>query len=65
MATGNQRELNGIDLFDPACIIEHVITVDALRRVARWPCSSATMAALIACDTLSASLSRAILRSGA
>lgn len=31
VATGNQRELDGIDLFDPACIIEHVITVDALK----------------------------------
>jgi type III restriction enzyme len=39
VATGNQRELNGIDLFDPACIIEHVITVDALKE--GWDCSFA------------------------
>ena len=26
VATGDQRELDGIDLFDPACQIEHVIT---------------------------------------
>ena len=39
VATGNQRELDGIDLFDPACIIEHVITVDALRE--GWDCSFA------------------------
>ncbi|WP_246450546.1 hypothetical protein [Sphingomonas rhizophila] len=31
IATGNQRELDGVDLFDPACPIEHVITVEALR----------------------------------
>ncbi len=29
IATGNQRELDGIDLFDPDCPIEHVITVEA------------------------------------
>lgn len=39
VATGNQRELDGIDLFDPACIIEHVITVDALKE--GWDCSFA------------------------
>lgn len=39
VATGNQRELDGFDLFDPACIIEHVITVDALKE--GWDCSFA------------------------
>jgi type III restriction enzyme len=39
VATGTQRELDGIDLFDPACIIEHVITVDALKE--GWDCSFA------------------------
>lgn len=39
MATGDQRELDGIDLFDPACTIEHVITVDALKE--GWDCSFA------------------------
>lgn len=39
VATGNQRELDGVDLFDPACIIEHVITVDALKE--GWDCSFA------------------------
>jgi len=39
IATGNQRELDGIDLFDPACTIEHVITVDALKE--GWDCSFA------------------------
>lgn len=39
IATGNQRELDGIDLFDPACKIEHVITVAALKE--GWDCSFA------------------------
>ena len=39
VATGTQRELDGIDLFDPTCIIEHVITVDALKE--GWDCSFA------------------------
>lgn len=39
VATGSQRELDGIDLFDPACPIEHVITVDALKE--GWDCSFA------------------------
>ncbi len=39
IATGNQRELDGIDLFDSACPIEHVITVEALRE--GWDCSFA------------------------
>ena len=37
VATGAQRELDGIDLFDPACPIEHVITVEALKE--GWDCS--------------------------
>ena len=39
VATGNQRELDGIDLFDPNCAIEHVITVEALKE--GWDCSFA------------------------
>ena len=39
VATGAQRELDGIDLFDPACPIEHVITVEALKE--GWDCSFA------------------------
>lgn len=39
VATGSQRELDGIDLLDPACTIEHVITVDALKE--GWDCSFA------------------------
>ncbi len=39
VATGDQRELDGIDLFDPACPIEHVITVEALKE--GWDCSFA------------------------
>jgi type III restriction enzyme len=39
VATGDHRELDGIDLFDPSCKIEHVITVAALRE--GWDCSFA------------------------
>ena len=39
VATGDQRELDGIDLFDPDCPIEHVITVEALKE--GWDCSFA------------------------
>ena len=39
VATGDQRELDGIDLFDPGCPIEHVITVGALKE--GWDCSFA------------------------
>lgn len=39
LATGDQRELDGVNLFDPACTIEHVITVDALKE--GWDCSFA------------------------
>jgi type III restriction enzyme len=39
VATGDQRELEGIDLFEPGCKIEHVITVQALRE--GWDCSFA------------------------
>src|SRR3546814_2413877 len=37
VATGDQRGLDGIDLFDPACPIEHVITMEALKE--GWDCS--------------------------
>ena len=39
VATSNQRELDGIDLLDPACLIEYVITVQALKE--GWDCSFA------------------------
>ena len=39
VATGDQRELDGIDLFDRACGIEHVITIEALKE--GWDCSFA------------------------
>ena len=39
VATGEQRELDGINLFDPKCPIEFVITVEALKE--GWDCSFA------------------------
>ena len=39
VATGDQRELDGIDLFDRDCPIEYVITVEALKE--GWDCSFA------------------------
>lgn len=39
VATGDQRELDGINLFDPRCPIEYVITVEALKE--GWDCSFA------------------------
>ncbi len=39
IATGDQRELDGIDLFDPKYPIEYVITVEALKE--GWDCSFA------------------------
>lgn len=39
VATGDQRDLDGIDLFDPKCPIEYVITVEALKE--GWDCSFA------------------------
>ena len=39
VATGDQRELDGIDLFDSQCPIEYVITVEALKE--GWDCSFA------------------------
>ncbi len=39
VATGNQRELEGVNLFDPACPVEIVITVEALKE--GWDCSFA------------------------
>jgi type III restriction enzyme len=39
VATGDQRELDGINLFDKECRIEYVITVVALK--AGWDCSFA------------------------
>ena len=39
VATGSQRELDGVDLFDPTCRVRYVITVDALKE--GWDCSFA------------------------
>ncbi|MBU0656776.1 MAG: DEAD/DEAH box helicase family protein [Gammaproteobacteria bacterium] len=39
VVTGSQRELDGINLFDPACPIEYIITVEALKE--GWDCSFA------------------------
>jgi len=39
VATGEQRELDSINLFDPACPVEHIITVEALKE--GWDCSFA------------------------
>jgi type III restriction enzyme len=39
VVTGEQRELDGLDLFDPKCRIEYVITVEALKE--GWDCSFA------------------------
>src|SRR5690606_32671507 len=38
-ANGSQKELDGINLFDPACQIRYVITVEALKE--GWDCSFA------------------------
>ena len=39
VATGDMRELDGINLFDPHCPIEYVITIEALKE--GWDCSFA------------------------
>ena len=39
VATGNQRELDGINLFDQQCKIEYIITIEALKE--GWDCSFA------------------------
>ena len=39
VVTGDQRELDGIDLFDPKCPIEYIITIEALKE--GWDCSFA------------------------
>lgn len=39
IATGNQRDLDGINLFDPLCEIEYIITIEALKE--GWDCSFA------------------------
>lgn len=39
IATGDQRDLDDLDLFDPSCLIEHVITIEALKE--GWDCSFA------------------------
>lgn len=37
IATGEQRELDSLNLFDPACPVEFIITVEALKE--GWDCS--------------------------
>lgn len=39
IATGEQKELDGIDIFNPNCPVEYVITVEALKE--GWDCSFA------------------------
>lgn len=39
VATGNQRELEGMDLFSPSCQIKYIITMEALKE--GWDCSFA------------------------
>jgi type III restriction enzyme len=39
IATGSQKELDGVNLFDPACPVRFVITVEALKE--GWDCSFA------------------------
>lgn len=39
IATGSQKELDGLNLFDPACKVNYVITVEALKE--GWDCSFA------------------------
>lgn len=39
IATGAKRELEGVDLFDPACLITCIITIEALKE--GWDCSFA------------------------
>ena len=52
IATGDQRELDGINLFDSACPIEVIITVQALKE--GWDCSFA----YVFCSTANISASR-------
>lgn len=39
VATGDQRELDNVNLFDPACDVDFIITVEALKE--GWDCSFA------------------------
>lgn len=39
VATGTQRELDGLNLFDKKCVIEYIITIEALKE--GWDCSFA------------------------
>jgi type III restriction enzyme len=39
IATGEQRGLDGIDLFDPKCAVRYIITIEALKE--GWDCSFA------------------------
>ena len=46
IATGEQRELDSINLFDPACPVDFIITVEALKE--GWDCSFAYVLCSIA-----------------
>jgi len=45
VATGSQRELDNVNLFDPTCPIEFVVTVEALKE--GWDCSFAYVFATV------------------
>lgn len=45
IATGSQKELDGIDLFNPSTLIRYVITVEALKE--GWDCSFAYVLASV------------------
>ena len=47
VATGDMRELDGIDLFDPHCPIEYVMTIEALKE--GWDCSFAYVFCSVSC----------------
>ena len=54
VATGTQRDLEKVNLFDPACPIEIIITVEALRE--GWDCSFA----YVFCSTANVSSATAV-----
>lgn len=54
VATGGERGLEGVNLFDPACPVEYVITVQALKE--GWDCSFA----YVLCSVASANSETAV-----
>ena len=54
VATGDERGLEGVNLFDPACPVEYVITVQALKE--GWDCSFA----YVLCSVASANSETAV-----